>query len=80
MNTKEAIELTKSFRNDLTDKYFKNEIEYFDSVIKLLQSGGKYEAMWEELEEYPLEYSYVALKNVIKDLRQKYFPKGDINE
>lgn len=65
MNTKEAIKILDSV-----------PIPYrADKVIDLLKRGEKYEKMWEELEEYPLEYSYAAMQSVIDDLKQKYFPK-----
>ena len=74
MKTKEAIELTKSFRNDLTDKYFRNEIEYFDSIIELLQRGEKFEAMWGELKVYCVDKTIDG--NVLGKMhfiKQKYF-------
>jgi len=79
METKEAIELTKSFRNDLNNKYFKNEIDYFDSVIELLKRGEKFEKMWEELRgKFKVLHrdlvNFLSINDFNK-IEQKYFPK-----
>lgn len=89
MNIREVVELTKSFRNDLAElkKDFKNEIEYFDSIIELLECGEKYENIVKEI-EYNLDWHKPEcpfttpdtelldeILQLIADIKQKYFPE-----
>lgn len=87
MNTKEAIEITKSFKSGLNIKHFKDEVNYFDSIIELLQRGEKYKNMWGEIKEelkvrknFKIPEKYLAVQGgtviyLMEILEQKYFPK-----
>jgi len=66
MNTKEAIEFTRSFKDIVTSIDMENDdekaIEQYnnkiDNVIELLKRGEKFEAMWEEFSKKYGNYYY----------------------
>ncbi len=77
MKTKEAI----GWLNQVNDAY---PSPYFDKIIYLLKRGEKYEAIVNEIDErlIPGELSDIKdlstlefVKLIIKDIKQKYFPK-----
>jgi len=85
MNTKEAIRFVDQH---IRRAYYMGVPERMkgDDIIKLLQRGKKYEAMWKELFKYfstsPEErniskYSYML---DMKNIEQKYFPKPEKND
>lgn len=84
MNTKEAINFLMVYREYFLQKGKINEI------IKLLQRGGKYEKVVNEIDERlilgkPIPYhdgldikdlsTLDFVKLIIKDIKQKYFPE-----
>jgi len=75
MEIKEAIEWLEA------NKY----LTKYKEVIKLLQRGEKYGAMWEEMlhqvnQIHPLHLNGEDIRRIINDIIQKYFPKEVDNE
>ena len=91
MKTKEAIEFINIYTCNAYGSWDINTRYKKEKVIELLQRGGKFEQILEELEKkygnrlhcYPIqnERGYtgneveVSLNNIIYELKQKYFPK-----
>ncbi len=95
MNTKEAIEFLKNtIYWNFGDEAPIGKVKYLhcvNDIIKLLQRGEKYEAMWGELSKRygnyfytfdvrianDIEYKYVD--EIMDIIKQKYFPKEELS-
>ncbi len=91
MNTKEAIQKVKDKYEGWqgyarTQKEFDELGKERDKVIALLKRGEKYKAMWKKFKKFfNLMIAFKRgtfehlekLEIFIKDIEQKYFPKGD---
>ena len=79
MNTREAIEfLTDHYPVETGVYSYKEKSKRKNDIIKLLQRGEKYKAMWGELENEGKSYSYsytATTKFLMNNIKQKYFPK-----
>ncbi len=78
MNTKEAIKILRRIENTYLKENVGrpciDEVMSFRHIIKLLQQGERFEAMWGELEVY-VEGVSPALSNKMNILWQKYIIK-----
>lgn len=74
MNTKEAIKFLEECQDEIIDLQEKGHDELLIKVIKLLQRGEKYEAMWEEDAKNWLGND-LDLEEWMNETKQKYFPK-----